>query len=107
MKRYSATALMALWTCSCCLAAEKPEAKDGWVRLFNGKNLDGWKAQGLYALSGKLSGHLPGHNGHIARNGHLLPLNRPFSWLGARYVRFSPLSHSFSYISKSLNRQAD
>jgi len=26
------------------LGAEQPDNKDGWIPLFNGKNLDGWKA---------------------------------------------------------------
>ncbi len=44
MPRYSAMAVTVLLTCSICLAAEQPDAKDGWIRLFNGKNLDGWRA---------------------------------------------------------------
>jgi hypothetical protein len=27
----------------CCIAAERPEPTDGWIRLFDGQSLKGWK----------------------------------------------------------------
>ena len=46
MRRYFALPLIVLLMCCDCLGAEQPDGKDGWIPLFNGKNLDGWKAKG-------------------------------------------------------------
>ncbi len=43
MKAISA-ALLVLALAHCAFAAEQPEAEPGFVRLFDGKSLDGWKA---------------------------------------------------------------
>jgi hypothetical protein len=41
MKRF---ALLALLLCSLAAHAADQKSADGWIPLFNGKNLDGWKA---------------------------------------------------------------
>ena len=43
MKRLAMAIAMMSTLVACCAAAEKPEAKDGWISLFDGKSLDGWK----------------------------------------------------------------
>jgi hypothetical protein len=42
MKRCLVLAATVLFTAACAMAAE-PEAGDGWISLFDGKTLDGWK----------------------------------------------------------------
>ncbi len=42
MKKLLCTALLAISTLAATAADKK--SKDGWIPLFNGKNLDGWKA---------------------------------------------------------------
>jgi hypothetical protein len=40
--RFALSTLAALVLCTLLPAADGPAAKDGWIDLFNGKNLDGW-----------------------------------------------------------------
>ncbi len=46
MKRIALCSLMTLLLSLTCFADEKTDAGDGWISLFNGKNLDGWKHSG-------------------------------------------------------------
>jgi hypothetical protein len=42
----SAALLAALWLSASAQTAPPPAAKDGWIRMFDGKTLTGWKANG-------------------------------------------------------------
>jgi Domain of Unknown Function (DUF1080) len=45
MRRSACAALFLLLPVSLCLAADKPKpGKNGWVSMFDGKTLEGWKA---------------------------------------------------------------
>ena len=45
MNRYSLAVLITISFLGFSLRAEEPKPdKDGWYQLFNGKNLDDWKA---------------------------------------------------------------
>ena len=46
MKRTAFCSLMTLLLSLICFADEKTDAGDGWISLFNGKTLDGWKVSG-------------------------------------------------------------
>ena len=59
--------VMACSLVACCVGADKPEAKDGWIRLFDGKSLDGWKV-GNNAASFKVQDGVIVVNGPV---GHL------------------------------------
>ena len=43
MKRIALCSLVTLLLSLICFADEKTDAGDGWISLFNGENLDGWK----------------------------------------------------------------
>ncbi len=44
MRRIALCSLITLLLSLICFADEKTDAGDGWISLFNGKTLDGWKA---------------------------------------------------------------
>jgi hypothetical protein len=44
MKRLFALAVASLVLSSPCFAADDESAEDGWIQMFDGKTLDGWKA---------------------------------------------------------------
>lgn len=43
MKRTAALLVIVCALAACCLAADRPEPTGGWISLFDGKSLDGWK----------------------------------------------------------------
>jgi hypothetical protein len=63
MKRFVAAAAVALLA-ACLFAADKPD-KDGWISLFDGKSLDGWKV-GKNAESFKVQDGMIVANGNVA-----------------------------------------
>ena len=46
MRRISLCSLITLLLSLICFADEKTDVGDGWISLFNGKTLDGWKTSG-------------------------------------------------------------
>jgi hypothetical protein len=62
MKRVAAAIAIVCSLAACCQAADPPEAKDGWISLFDGKTLDGWKV-------GKNAGSFRIEDGQIVANG--------------------------------------
>lgn len=43
MKRAATLMTIVFALAVCCKAADRPEATDGWISLFDGKTLNGWK----------------------------------------------------------------
>jgi hypothetical protein len=66
MKRVGALAVVALLVCA-VYAAEEPAAEEGWISLFDGKSLDGWKV-GENANAFKVEDGMIVVNGNV---GHL------------------------------------
>ena len=58
MKRTPMMVLTLLLLSVCCYGAESGEGKDGWIKLFNGETLGGWKV-GQTAQSSPESLQLP------------------------------------------------
>ncbi len=62
MKRTATVLTIVCALAACCAAADQPEAKDGWISLFDGKTLDGWKV-------GNNAGSFRCQDGMIVANG--------------------------------------
>jgi hypothetical protein len=65
MKRVAAAMAIFCSLVACGVAAEGPEAKDGWISLFDGKSLDGWKV-GKNADSFRMQDGMIVANGPVA-----------------------------------------
>ena len=73
MKRLVICALVLCLTGSLLSAAETSADKDGWISLFDGKTLDGWKCGGnpksFFVEDGKLVAKAIGGNAHLFYDG--------------------------------------
>jgi len=65
MKRVTAAIVIVVLLAAWCSAADKPAAKEGWISLFDGKTLNGWKV-GQNADSFKVQDGLIVANGPVA-----------------------------------------
>jgi hypothetical protein len=66
MKRVATAMTIVCALAICCAAADGPEATNGWISLFDGKTLNGWKV-------GNNAGSFRFQDGMIVANGPQQP----------------------------------
>ena len=78
--RLLASATLVLLLSACCVAADRPAAEEGFVSLFDGHSLDGWKvgenadtfsvADGMIRMNYNATNHHPAHLFYVGDVNH-------------------------------------